>query len=347
MHIFIGTYTRSTSRGIHRLTFDPATGALGAPELAAEISSPTWLTWGPGRRTLLAVDAGGEGGVACFGVKPGTGHLSPEGSQATGGGSPCHIAVDRTGRLAVSASYGQGVVAAFPLHANGNLGPRTSHIRHTGRGPHPERQTSAHAHGVTFAPDEKFLFVPDLGGDRVKAYRVEAVTGHLEPHPAGDHVVAPGAGPRHLSFAPDGAHGYLINELDSTVNVLRYEAGEGRFHLEQTLNTLPAEFAGTNTTAEIAVHPAGHSVYGSNRGHDSIVVYKRDPKTGKLTFLQHAPCGGKTPRHFKIDPSGTWLLCGHQNSDTISVLSLDPATGLLGEPKSTVPAPKPICILFP
>jgi 6-phosphogluconolactonase len=292
------------------------------------------------------VDAGGEGGVACFGVKPGTGHLSPKGSQATGGGSPCHIAVDRTGRLAVSASYGQGVVAAFPLHANGNLGPRTSHIRHTGRGPHPERQTSAHAHGVTFAPDEKFLFVPDLGGDRVKAYRVEAVTGHLEPHPAGDLVVAPGAGPRHRSFAPDGAHGYLINELDSTVNVLRYEAGEGRFHLEQTLNTLPAEFAGTNTTAEIAVHPAGHSVYGSNRGHDSIVHYRRDSATGRLALVGHTPSGGGNPRHFALSPDGAWLIAAHEATDNLTVFRVDASDGTLRGTPHAATVPMPVCVCF-
>jgi 6-phosphogluconolactonase len=160
-------------------------------------------------------------------------------------------------------------------------------------------------------------------------------------------ISPPGGGPRHMAFSPDEKHTYVINELTNTVSVAQFNAETGALKPIQEIGTLPDGFTEPNTTAEIEVHANGNFVYGSNRGHDSIVVYKRDPKTGKLTLVQHAPCGGKTPRHFKIDPSGKWLLCAHQNSDTISVLSLDPATGLLGEPKSTVRAPKPICILFP
>lgn len=150
-----------------------------------------------------------------------------------------------------------------------------------------------------------------------------------------------------MAFSPDEKHAYVINELTNTVSVAQFNAETGELKPIQEIGTLPEGFTEPNTTAGIEVHANGNFVYGSNRGHDSIVVYKRDPKSGKITLVQHAPCGGKTPRHFKIHPSGKWLICAHQNSDTIFILSLDPATGLLGEPKSTVRAPKPICILFP
>ena len=150
-----------------------------------------------------------------------------------------------------------------------------------------------------------------------------------------------------MVFSPDEKHAYVINELTSTVTVAEFNKEAGSLTYIQTIATLPKDFTEHSSTAEIQVHPNGKFVYGSNRGHDSIVVFKRDPETGKLTFIQYAPCGGKTPRHFTIDPSGKWLLCGHQSSDTISILSLDPETGLLGEPKDTISTPKPICILFP
>ena len=149
-----------------------------------------------------------------------------------------------------------------------------------------------------------------------------------------------------MAFSPDEKHAYIINELTNTISVAAFNQDTGALTEVQTISTLPGDFK-DGTTAEIEVHPNGNFVYGSNRGHNSIVVYKRDSETGKLTYVQHAPCGGEIPRHFKIDPSGKWLICGHQNSNTISVLSLDPETGKLGEPQSTVKAPKPICILFP
>jgi 6-phosphogluconolactonase len=150
-----------------------------------------------------------------------------------------------------------------------------------------------------------------------------------------------------MDFSPDEKHAYIINELTNTVTVAEVNAQTGKLTDIQTIPTLPDDFKEPSTTAEIEVHPNGKFVYGSNRGHDSIVVYQRDPNTGKLTLLQHAPCGGKTPRHFAIDPSGKWLLCGHQNSNTLSILSLNPETGMLSEPKSTIETPAPICILFP
>jgi 6-phosphogluconolactonase len=177
--------------------------------------------------------------------------------------------------------------------------------------------------------------------------KFDPATSALSGNATDNMISPPGGGPRHMAFSPDEKHAYVINELTNTVSVAQFNAETGELKPIQEIGTLPEGFTEPNTTAGIEVHANGNFVYGSNRGHDSIVVYKRDPKSGKITLVQHAPCGGKTPRHFKIHPSGKWLICAHQNSDTIFILSLDPATGLLGEPKSTVRAPKPICILFP
>jgi 6-phosphogluconolactonase len=345
MDIFIGTYTRSTSRGIYRVSFDTATGELGSPRVAAELGSPTWLTWTQDRRMLLAVDAGGEGGVTAFGLDRANRELTRLGTQATGGGSPCHLAATADGRLALAASYARGVVTVFPLSPDAGLAPRRARFAHQGHGPH-ERQGSAHAHGVTLSPDERFLFVPDLGADQIFAYRLDVRTGEIARHPPSDWRAAPGAGPRHLSFAPGGRHAYLINELESTVVAFAYDPAGGLLQALETLPTLPADSAGANTTAEIAVHPAGHSVYGSNRGHDSIVHYRRNIATGRLTLVGHTFSGGRHPRHFALSPRGDWLIAAHEASDNLTVLAVDPADGRLTPTASTAKVPMPVCVLF-
>jgi 6-phosphogluconolactonase len=269
------------------------------------------------------------------------------GSAPSGGNGPCHLAIDNSGRTLAVANYGGGSFATIRLDADGKPSEIISLLKMEGSGPNKQRQNAAHAHGVYFDKANRFLFVPDLGIDKILIRKFDPATSALSVNATDDMISPPGGGPRHMAFSPDEKHTYVINELTNTVSVAQFNAETGALKPIQEIGTLPEGFTEPNTTAEIEVHANGNFVYGSNRGHDSIVVYKRDPKSGKLTLVQHAPCGGKTPRHFKIDPSGKWLLCAHQNSDTISVLSLDPATGLLGEPKSTVRAPKPICILFP
>lgn len=338
--VYIGT----GADGIYLADFDDKTGVLTEPKLVAAYPSPGFLALHPEKPVLLCI--GGGNTVASFSI--GEGHsLTLLGSAPSGGNGPCHLAIDASGRTLAVANYGGGSFATIRLDADGKPGEIITLVEMKGSGPNKQRQNAAHAHGVYFDNANRFLFVPDLGIDKVLIRKFDAATSALSDNEPAEMISPPGGGPRHMAFSPDEKHAYVINELTNTVSVAEFDAETGALKPIQEINTLPDGFSEPNTTAEIEVHPNGNFVYGSNRGHDSIVVYKRDPETGKLTFLQHAPCGGKTPRHFKIDPSGTWLLCGHQNSDTISVLSLDPATGKLGEPKSTVPAPKPICILFP
>ncbi len=338
--VYIGT----GADGIYLATFDAETGVLTEPKLAAKYQSPGFLALHPEKPVLFSV--GGGDTVASFSIAEDH-SLTLLGSASSGGKGPCHLTIDASGRTLAVANYGDGSFATIRLDAYGKPGEVITLLKMDGSGPNKQRQTAPHAHGVYFDNANRYLFVPDLGIDKVVIRKFDPATSALITNNPTEMISPPGAGPRHMAFSPDEKHAYVINELTNTVSVAEFDAETGALKPIQEIATLPEGFTEPNTTAEIEVHAKGNFVYGSNRGHDSIVVYKRDPKTGKLTLVQHAPCGGKTPRHFKIDPSGNWLLCGHQNSDTITVLSLDPATGKLGEPKSTVSAPKPICILFP
>jgi len=348
--VFIGTSPGKTSagQGIYLADFDPATGKLSEPTLAVAFKNPGFLAQHPTLPVLYACGApsqplpGDSSVVAAFAIDA-ENHLRFIGESSAGGKGACHVTVDATGRTVAVANYGDGTLSTIRLNDAGVPSTVASVIAHTGSGPAKPRQNGPHAHAVYFDLANKHLFVPDLGLDQVFVYPFDAASSKLgEPLPS--LTTAPGAGPRHLAFSSNESHAYVINELNNTVLTTTYK--DGKWSVIDAVATLPADFSAISTTSEIEVHPNGRFVYASNRGHDSLTVYQRDLQTGALKFLQHAPCGGKTPRHFKIDPSGRWLLCAHQNSDTISVLVLDPATGLLGEATSTVKVPCPACVLF-
>ncbi len=347
--VYVGTYTDGTSRGIYRLTFDPAAGTLTEPALAVETKNPTFLALHPSGRFLYAVgeissfEGAKTGAVSAFAVDPKTGDLTLLNQQASGGTGPCHIVVDKTGRNALVANYGGGTVAVLPIGEDGRLKPASSVRVHEGSGPNKGRQDKPHAHGIYLDAAERFAFSPDLGADRVFVYRFDAAKGTLEPH--GAAPLDPGAGPRHLAFHPSGKYLYTINELLSTVSAFSYDAEKGALAPLQTVSTLPAGFSGTSWTAEVEVSRDGRFVYGSNRGDDSLAVFRVDGATGRLTPAGHAPIGGKYPRHFTIDPTGRYILAGHQNSGTIAVLRIDPATGLPALTGATVKLDKPVCLL--
>ncbi len=348
--IFIGTATggKSTSKGIYRIEFDPATGTLGEPTLAVEYKNPGFLALHPTKPIVYAcgqpTKAFDEPSDSVAGFTIGDDQsLTFLGEAPSGGSDACHIAVDATGSTVAVANYSNGNIATVTLDEDGVPLSNATVISNTGGSVNQNRQQGPHAHGVYFGKDNGLLYVPDLGRDSVLTYSFDPKTSLL-----GEALpplrTAPGAGPRHMAVTPDWKHAYVVNELDNTVTAASFE--RGRLVKIDSVPTLPEDFTGSSSTAEIEVHPNGKFVYASNRGHDSIVVYSRDAETGKLTFLQHAPCGGKNPRHFKIDPTGKWLLCGHQSSNGISVLALDPETGKLGDASEPVAVPAPICLLF-
>jgi 6-phosphogluconolactonase len=347
--VYVGTYTDGTSRGIYRMTFDPSTGSLSEPVLAAETKNPSFLALHPSGRFLYAVgevssfEGAKTGAVSAFAVDPKTGDLTLLNQQASEGAGPCHLVVDKTGRNVLVANYGGGTVTVLPIDPDGRLKKASSVRVHEGSGPNKGRQEKPHAHGVYLDAKERFAFSPDLGADRVFVYRFDAAKDTLEPH--GAAPLDPGSGPRHLAFHPSGKHLYVINELLSTVTAFSYDAEKGALAPIQTITTLPPGFSGASWTAEVEVSRDGRFLYGSNRGDDSLAVFAVDPSTGRLTVKGHSPVGGKYPRHFTIDPSGRFILAGHQNSGTISVLRIDPATGVPALTGVTAKLDKPVCLL--
>jgi 6-phosphogluconolactonase len=347
--VYVGTYTDGTSRGIYRFTFDPSTGAMTAPAVAVETKNPSFLALHPSGRFLYAVgevssfEGAKSGAVSAFAIDARTGNLSLLNQQPSEGTGPCHLVVDKTGRNVLVANYGGGNVAVLPVGPDGRLKPASSVRAHEGSGPHQGRQEKPHAHGIYLDAAERFAFSPDLGADRIFVYRFDAAKGTLEPD--GAVPLAPGSGPRHLAFHPAGKNLYAINELLSTITVFSYDPEKGTLATLQTIGTLPAGFSGTSWTAEVAVSPDGRFVYGSNRGHDSLAVFRVDEETGRLAAAGHVPVGGTTPRHFAIDATGRFVLAGHQGSGGIAVLRLDSKTGMPGPAGSPVKVDRPVCLL--
>lgn len=350
--VYFGTYTGAKSKGIYVSRFDPAAGTLSAPELAAATRNPSFLAIHPSGHFLYAVgevdDAGGKpGGTVCaFSLDRHTGRLTLLNQQASGGSGPCHLSVDATGKCLLVANYNSGSIAALPIQADGRLGEAATTIQHAGHGVNPERQAGPHAHFICPSPDNRFALNCDLGLDEVLVYRLDPDAAKLVPDDPPFATVAPGAGPRHLTFSPDGKFVYVINEMGSTISVFAYDAAQGALTEEQTLSTLPGDFSKNNTCAEIVMHPSGKFLYGSNRGHDSIGVFAVDLKSGRLTPVEHQSTQGRMPRHIVVDPTGRWLLAENQASDSVIVFALDPDTGKLKPTGQSLTVGSPVCAVF-
>jgi len=350
VRVYVGTYTSGESKGIYRLDLDPKTGALSAAGEPTPAVNPSFLAFHPQGRFLYAVNETGEsrtdesGGVSAYAIDAKSGALTFLNRQPSGGPAPCHLSLDRRGRNLLVANYWGGSVAVLPVTADGRLDAATVVIRHQGQGANPERQEGPHAHAVNLDPTGALALVADLGLDMLVAYRFDGARGTLTPYEKATVRLAPGAGPRHFAFDPQGRFVYVLNELDATVTALSYDAAGPSFTELQSLSTLPADFKGENTTAEVVVRPDGRFLYASNRGHDSIAIFAIDPATGKLTAAGHRSTLGKTPRNFAIDPTGTFLLAANQGSDQVVVFRIDPAGGGLEPVGAPVRVPKPVCV---
>ena len=343
--LLIGTYTKGTSRGIYSVLLDASTGALSAPELAAEAPNPTFLALSPDRSLAYAVCAG-DGWASSFKIDPSSGRLSPVQLSVPGSGpTPCHIAVDPSGRVAIAANYHLAQAAAIPLNPDGTMGaPRV--VSHSGKGPHAIRQASAHVHSANFSPDARFAIVCDLGLDRIYSYGIDRGKVELT---AGDPAYTdstPGAGPRHLAFGKAGRHAYVINELDNTIVAYDYLPSNGGLVRLQAVSLLPSGYRGDATAAEIRVHPNGRFVYGSSRGPDTLAVFAVHEGTGALSPVEIVPCGGKGPRNFSLSPDGRWLVCAHQGSDTLCSFEVSAETGRLTRVPGAVEVSTPVCAVF-
>jgi len=351
--VYIGTYTSGgDSKGIYLMELDTKTGMLTNKGLAAETKDPSFLAIHPSKKYLYAVGEVGEfqgkktGAVTAFAIDPQTGKLTPLNSQSSGGTGPCHIVVDKEGRCALVANYSGGSVASLPIKSDGQLGEPASVIQHKGSSVNKSRQEAPHAHSINVDPANHFAFAADLGLDKVLVYKLDPASAKLTPHEPPAALVAPGSGPRHFAFHPSGKYAYVINEMLCTITAFSYDPEKGVLKEIQTVTTLPHEVKPGYSTAEVVVHPSGKFVYGSNRGHHSIAVFKVDEATGKLTPAGHQGKGVKTPRNFNIDPTGQFLLVGNQDGDSVSVFRINQETGALTPAGEPVAVPKPVCVRF-
>jgi 6-phosphogluconolactonase len=349
---YFGTYTGPKSKGIYVVPLDVATGKLGTLRVAAETENPSFLALHPTRPLLYAVnevdnfEGQKAGAVSAFAIDPASGELRALSRVSSRGGSPCHLAVDRSGRHVLVANYGGGSVASLPIAADGSVGPASSFVQHTGKGADPKRQSGPRGHMIETDPANRFALAADLGLDEILVYRFDAARGTLVPSDPPFARVAPASGPRHFAFSPDGRDLYVLNEMKITVTAFKYD--KGRLTEYQNVSALPAGAAITpaDSGAEILVHPSGRFVYSSQRGPDNIAVFARDGSTGRLTLVEHVPSGGRTPRGFGIDPSGRWLLAGNQKSDQVVVFAIDPASGRLTPTGQTVDVGAPVSVSF-
>lgn len=345
--VFLGTYTfgKDASKGIYRVRFDARTGRLGEVQLAAEMASPSFLAIHPSRKFLYAVGEGGgkEGGpVVAFALDSRTGALTRLNEEPSGGAGPCHIAVHPKGNYVIVANYGGGSTAVFRLGADGRIAGRTAFVQHQGSSVNKARQEGPHAHCGFFSPTGDRAFSVDLGIDQVKVFAFDPETGRLDDAAQEDIVTPPGSGPRHIALAPDGKFAYVCGELDSTVHAVELTDKGGK--VVQTLSTLPQPVPG-NTTAECLLHPNGRFVYVSNRGHNSIAVF-RVGEDRRLTAVGHITGDITIPRNFNIDPTGRWMLIASQEGGKVGVWELDEKTGLGRETGQTVAVTRCVCVKF-
>ena len=361
--VFIGTYTEpilfgtgkvleGKGEGIYVYSLDVTSGALELCSLAEGGPNPSYLAYDPSQRFLYAVnelkefEGASSGAVSAFSIGPESGHLTFLNRKPSLGTDPCHLTVDRTGRFVLVANFRSGSVCILPIREDGSLGDATDVIQHEGSSTDPVRQSGPHAHAVTIDETGRFVFVPDLGIDKLMVYTFDANRGKLTPNAVPWVELTAGAGPRQLVMHPGGGYAYLINELDSTMTAFRYDRDKGSLREIQTLSTLPEDFSGESNCAEVQISPSGKFLYGSNRGHDSIVTYAIDQADGLLTCVGHQSTQGKTPRHFAVSPSGEFLLAANQDTDNVVTFRLDRASGELVATGHTVNVPTPVCVKF-
>jgi 6-phosphogluconolactonase len=350
--VYVGTYTGPKSQGIYVYKLAGATGNLTPLGLAAEANNPSFLAIHPNHRYLYAVDEIATydgmktGSVSAFSIDRKTGKLSLLNEMSSGGPGPCHISLDHTGKFVFVANYDVGSVAAFPILSDGRLGKATAFLPRTGHSVNPQRQEGPHAHSIYASPDNRFVVSADLGTDQVYVYRFDSTQGTLTPNNPPSAAVPPGSGPRHIAFGADGKFAYVIEEMGSSLTTFSYDAARGVLQPLKTISTLPSDYKGSSNCAEIALHPGGKFLYGSNRGHDSITIFALDPVKGLPTPIDYVKTQGRTPRNFGIDPTGSYLIAANQDSNALVVFRIEAKTGRLTPTGQTLDLQAPVCVVF-
>jgi 6-phosphogluconolactonase len=373
--VYFGTYTGFTymneglpaggshSKGIYVSRFQPATGAVNKPELAAEIVNPAFLAVHPNQRFLyvatedplsLGPDFDQASYVSAFAIDSATGKLRLLNAMPTGGTSTCYLSVDKTGHYVLMANFGSSSVTVLRIKDDGSLGEQTAFMKHIGKGRDLSFQSKAHPHSIDVSPDNRFAIVSDLGVDKLFVYRFDAATGALSPDDPPFVAAEAGGGPRHFVFDSAGKFGYSLKEMSGFVTVMAWDSAKGSFTNVQDARTLASDFIGASDSAEIAIHPNGKFLYESNRrfrgpnlwGPDTIGVFSIDPVKGTLTEVEQVPPGGTMPRNFAIDPTGSYLFSANELSGNVLLFRVDTNTGRLTSTRTDLKIDVPVSIVF-
>ncbi len=346
-YMYVGTYTNTGSKGIYVYRFNTQTGKATLVGSTDSCTNPSYLAISPNKKFLFAVnETNGKnpGRVSAFSISQNTGKLSFINQQLSGGDDPCYVAVHKSNRWITVGNYSGGSASVLPVNANGSLKPAVQVMQDTGKGTNPKRQEKPHVHSTVFSPDGEYLFTPDLGIDKIMAYRFNSNSGRpLTPASPSYVKTEAGSGPRHLTFHPNNRFAYLMEEMAGNVSAYRY--ANGRLTAIQTISAHPSDFKGDIGSADIHVSPDGKFLYASNRGDENtLAIFSINQTTGRLQLKGYQPVLGKTPRNFAIDPTGNFLLVANQNSDNIVIFKRNKITGRLTPTGDQIEVPKPVCI---
>ena len=348
-YLLVGTYTSGKSEGIYVYSFNTANAGNHLISIV-KTSNPSYLAVSPNKKFVYAVnedaDTTGDeigGHVSSFSFDAANGKLTKINKQFSGGKNPCYVAVDKTGRWALAGNYSSGNLAVLGINKNGSLKPLSQLIQHSGTGPNTDRQEGPHVHSTVLSKDNNYLFVPDLGIDKVMIYHFNKLNGKLSAANPPFAPVTEGAGPRHFEFHPNNQYAYLMQELTGMVAVFTYK--NGRLNPIQEISAIPTNFTGAIGSADIHVSADGKFLYCSNRGEsNTITIFSVHPATGKLSVAGYQSTLGKTPRNFNFDPTGNFLLVANQNSDDVVIFKINKKTGLLTDTGKRINVPNPVCV---
>ena len=342
-HLLVGTYTSGKSEGIYVYKFNALTGEFTAESIAKNVKNPSFLAVSPNEKFVYSAgEIDKNGAVYAFSFDKKLGNLTQLSTQSSNGNYPCYVAIDKTGKWVIAGNYGAGSLTVLPVETNGGLGKPTQTIQHEGKGKNADRQEAPHVHSINIAPNNVDVFVADLGIDKLVSYSLDAKTGILSKGNPPFTKLEDGTGPRHFIMHPNGKFAYVIQELSSQITTFNYK--KGSLTAIQSISTLPADYKGANSCADIHISSDGKFLYGSNRIHDSIVIYSIDQKTGKLTYITNESTKGKKPRNFIIDPTGNYVLVANQETDNIVIFKRDAKKGTLTPTGQEISVPNPVCL---
>ena len=341
--LYVGTYTRKTSEGIYIYQFNTKTGDVTPLSIAKRIDNPSFLAISPDHRFLYSGGSKKGDSVHAFSIDKQTHYLKLLNTQSLGTSlGATHLELDKTGKWLFVANYFSGSISVLPIEAEGTLGELAQTIQLEGKSINLTRQEKAHVHSMNISPDNQYVFAPDLGTDKIMTYRFDVKTGQITEGVPPFTSTAAGAGPRHFTFHPNGKFAYSIQELDATIMGFNYK--NGVLTPFQTIKTLPDDYTGLKWSADIHISPDGKFLYGSNRAHESLTIFKINKKTGQLTLVGHQSVNGKTPRNFAIDPTGRFVLVANQDSDNITIFKRHKRTGKLTATGKEIKVSSPVCL---